>query len=111
MKTANEALPCSLSEKELEVIEQAKAAYKGRIKVGCTECGYCRPCPEGVDIPSCFTYYNNYSMFGREEGYDMWLGRKEKASSCKQCGICEDKCPQGLPIREHLKQVRNAFGS
>lgn len=111
LKTANKALPDSMSAKELEVIELAKVAYKGRIKVGCTECGYCKPCPSGVDIPACFTFYNNLSMFGREEGYGMWLGRKQKASSCKQCGICEEKCPQGLPIREHLKDVKKAFGS
>lgn len=111
LKTANEALPSSLSKSELEIMERAKAAYKGRISVSCTECGYCQPCPEGVDIPSCFTYYNNFSMFGREEGYNMWLTPEQKASSCKECGICEAKCPQGLPIREHLKEVRKAFGT
>lgn len=111
LKTAGDALPGSLSQEELEIMERAKAAYKGRIKVGCTECGYCKPCPSGVDIPSCFTYYNNFSMFGREEGYDMWLSPGQKASNCKECGICEAKCPQGLSIREHLKEVKKAFGS
>jgi uncharacterized protein len=111
LKTANEALPNSLSKNELEVVERAKAAYKGRIKVDCTECGYCQPCPEGVSIPSCFAYYNSFSMFGREEGYNMWLGPKQKASNCRECGECEAKCPQGLSIREHLKEVKKAFGS
>ena len=111
IKTANEALPNSISEKELEIMEQAKAAYMGRVKVNCTECGYCQPCPSGVDIPSCFTFYNNFSMFGREEGYDMWLGSAQKASSCTECGVCETKCPQGITIRERLKEVKEAFGS
>jgi predicted aldo/keto reductase-like oxidoreductase len=111
LKIADEAKPGLLTEKELRIIAEAKKAYKVRIKINCTECGYCQPCPSGVDIPSCFTFYNNYSMFGKEEGYNMWVSPENRASKCEECGLCEEKCPQGLPIREHLKSVKAAFGS
>jgi predicted aldo/keto reductase-like oxidoreductase len=111
LRTAEEGTANSLTENELAIVRQARDAYKARIKVSCTECGYCLPCPSGVEIPSCFTYYNNYSMFGKEEGYNMWISPANRASGCKECGLCEEKCPQGLPIREHLKAVKEAFGS
>ncbi|MDR3601959.1 MAG: aldo/keto reductase [Desulfosporosinus sp.] len=109
LSSANEAESNSLTVKEIEVIGQAKAIFKDKIKVDCTACGYCMPCPEGVNIPTCFSMYNNYHMFGKEEAYNIWLAPEQKASNCVECGLCETHCPQGISIREELKNVKAVF--
>jgi len=109
LKSASEAEANMLTAQEIRAINQVKAIYKDRIKVNCTACGYCMPCPEGVNIPGCFAMVNNYHMFGMDENYHKFLGAKQKASSCVECGLCETHCPQGISIREELKEVVAVF--
>ncbi|NTW72084.1 MAG: aldo/keto reductase, partial [Eubacteriaceae bacterium] len=109
LQTADEAEVHSLTKEEIETIDQVKAALKDRIKVNCTACGYCMPCPHGVDIPTCFAMYNNYHMFGVEEGYNMRMAPQQKASACVECGLCVPNCPQGIEIPEELKKVKAVF--
>src|SRR5690606_38274675 len=73
LKVAEEALPNSLTEDELRLYEQAKKVYKDLMKVDCTGCGYCMPCPRGVDIPRCFNLYNQKYMFNKSPSFD-YLG-------------------------------------
>ncbi len=98
---------------ETKVYDRVKAAYKERIKVGCTGCGYCMPCNNGVNIPGCFEQYNNAIMFEDAEQpkkvYNMFMS-DGCASKCIDCGECEEKCPQQIPIREKLKEVTELFG-
>ncbi|TGE37331.1 aldo/keto reductase [Desulfosporosinus fructosivorans] len=108
LKIASEARENSLPVKELDVIDRAKSLFKQRIKINCTACGYCMPCPAGVNIPSCFAMYNNHHMFCREESYKM-LQPQQRASNCKECGICETHCPQAIPIRQELEKVKSIF--
>jgi Predicted oxidoreductases of the aldo/keto reductase family len=109
IKTASETEVNSLTEKEIKLIDEAKTIIKEKVKVNCTACEYCMPCPVGVSIPRCFAFYNNYHMFGKEENYDRFLLPQQKASSCVECGKCESHCPQGISIREELKNVRAVF--
>lgn len=109
LKSACGAEADSLTPEETKVIDRVKKIFKDRIKVDCTACGYCMPCPAGVDIPACFGMYNSYSMFGEEEGYHRWLAPGQRASNCVECGSCEPHCPQGIPIRRMLKDVSAAF--
>ncbi|TDT63738.1 aldo/keto reductase [Fonticella tunisiensis] len=77
----------------------------------CRRCGYCAPCPQGIDIPFSFilkAYYDNYDLKGWS--MERYKGLKAHASNCKECGICEGRCPYNLPIRSMLKEVRNTFG-
>ncbi|MPW27164.1 aldo/keto reductase [Alkalibaculum sp. M08DMB] len=106
---ANEATTNSLTKKELEIVDEVKEILQERIKVNCTACGYCMPCPEGVNIPSCFTMYNNYQIFGKEEAYNMRMAPSQRASNCVECGICETHCPQGILIRDELRNVKAVF--
>ena len=82
-----------------------------KIRVGCTGCGYCMPCPKGVDIPGSFAAYNRQTTENKFWGlvdYFMATGlRKNSAavSNCIGCGKCEQHCPQGIPIRAELKNV------
>ncbi len=109
LKTASETQANSLSANEIEALDQVKRIFKKRIKVDCTTCGYCMPCPAGVDIPTCFTMYNNYHMFGSEDGYNRWLAPQQRASMCTECGTCETHCPQGISVRRELKNVCALF--
>lgn len=108
LKIAGVASSNSLTKEELDIIEQAKSIFKARIKVNCTACSYCMPCSAGVNIPLCFSIYNNYHMFGRKEMYDH-LSPKERASNCVECGKCEAHCPQRISIREELKNVKALY--
>ncbi|VVB70094.1 Aldo/keto reductase family protein [uncultured archaeon] len=115
---AGEGLSDSLLPEEIALFEDVELEYKKRIKVGCTGCGYCMPCPSGVNVPACFEQYNLASMYDSPDAakynYDISLGGffgdPGLASQCKECKECEERCPQGLPIRRLLKDVVACFG-
>jgi predicted aldo/keto reductase-like oxidoreductase len=84
------------------------------MKVGCTGCGYCMPCPSDVAILVCFEVYNKLHMFGNEEEAKfmyavrmsgMITGTPGYASQCVQCGECLKKCPQEIEIPDFLEKV------
>lgn len=114
IKIAEDALPNSISNEELKLIEEVKAKYNELIKVNCTGCNYCMPCPFGVDIPRNFSLLNESSMYDDLNGYSFaynnFLKEENRANKCAECGACETKCPQNLPIRTHLKEVHAALG-
>lgn len=109
LKLAGENRVNSMTAEELAIVSQAKKIFNSRLKVDCTACGYCMPCPNGVKIPTNFSLYNDYHMFGEKDGYLKRLTAEQRASNCVECGLCETHCPQGIPIRRELKNVRAAF--
>ena len=115
LRTASDAAPNSLTEKELEILNEVKKVFNDRIKVNCTACEYCMPCPAGVNIPKNFSCYNEYSLFVTpatekelKEKYNS-VGPQERADKCVECGKCESHCPQAIKIREELKKVTALF--
>jgi len=112
IRIASDAASDSLSEDELKVFGEVKSIMNEKIKVPCTGCGYCMPCPCGVDIPGCFSNYNDKFLLGEKLNrwkYAQTLGvLSEKpafASKCIECGKCEPHCPQNIEIRKELKSV------
>lgn len=103
----------TLSIEEKELIERVKTIYHSRMKVNCTSCRYCMPCPAGVNIPGCFAMFNNAHMMDDvptfKTNYNIQIGPGHKASNCLECGQCEESCPQGIPIRSMLKEVVKLF--
>lgn len=98
-----------LSVEESAAVEQVAQTLHERIKVGCTGCRYCLPCPMGVDIPDNFSVWNKLGMFGQKDAIKKQWGRfpeAEKAKNCIRCGKCENVCPQKLPIRTALAQLQ-----
>jgi len=117
IRIAGEAGPCTLTAGELALIGRVRDTYKGLMKVGCTGCGYCMPCPAGVNIPECFALYNGASMFGNRREYAFHYltrhgritGDKSHAGLCRNCGKCETTCPQHLPVRACLRDVSDSM--
>jgi uncharacterized protein len=111
LRIAEEARADSLTAEELAVLETVKRVILEKTKVPCTSCGYCMPCPSGVDIPGCFSCLNEKYLFpksGSRMHYFLHQGMTSKpaiASRCTECGICESHCPQNIAIRGELKKV------
>lgn len=111
VKTACESPVGCLTDSDRRLIEQVKEEIAKKVKVGCTGCGYCMPCPRGVDIPGTFRCYNAMYSEGKQGGRKEYLQctafRKDtsSASQCISCGKCETHCPQQIPIRKELKQA------
>ncbi|MDC7232690.1 MAG: aldo/keto reductase [Spirochaetales bacterium] len=109
IRTASEAAPSSLSETEQTIIARAKDFFHSKIRVDCTNCRYCLPCPQGVYIPEIFWAHNHDAFFGDFDKAKFWttgfLKKEQRASNCNSCGRCEKLCPQGIPIRKHLAHV------
>jgi uncharacterized protein len=113
IKVAGEATPGSMSQEEMQVVDDVKMIYRELMKVPCTGCNYCMPCPFGVDNPQTFTDYNNKYFFGKMSAKIFYIGRSiglmgaanSRADQCTQCGKCEKHCPQQIAIREELKNA------
>jgi predicted aldo/keto reductase-like oxidoreductase len=118
IKVAEETLPDSLTADELELYDEVKKVYKSLMKIDCTACGYCMPCPVGVDIPTCFEIYNHKYMFktrGTSFTYltrlgGVFSGNKSHAALCNGCKKCVRACPQKLEIPELLDDVSKELG-
>lgn len=99
-------------EAEEKMLAEVVKAINAKMKVGCTGCGYCMPCPKNVDIPGTFAAYNRrYSdgWFTAEKEYFMCTALRTNitaASNCVGCGRCERHCPQHIHIREELKNAQ-----
>jgi predicted aldo/keto reductase-like oxidoreductase len=117
----------TLSGEDGEIIARLVEVYRQRILVDCTACGYCLPCPAGVDIPQNFAILNNAALEDRR--LRAWLERRKyrkvaaskqrldrenpngNAAMCSQCGQCLKKCPQGINVPEELKKVHAALSN
>ena len=111
IRIAETAEPNQFGEQEQALIAQVREEIQKKMKVPCTGCGYCMPCPQHVDIPMAFHCYNLRYAEGKHSG--MWeyvqstAMRRDttSASQCIGCGKCERHCPQGIQIREKLKEA------
>jgi predicted aldo/keto reductase-like oxidoreductase len=84
--------------------------------IPCTKCGYCAPCPNGVDIPRNFELYNDATLFGGNamalcKNLYASLPAEQKAAACAACGTCEEKCPQQIEIAAMMPRVEAALGT
>lgn len=108
--------PVSLSDDDRAAIDQHLVRLKNLADLYCTGCGYCQPCPEEVAIPKIFDRYNRGRVYGLWESARADYARigtgwdkGSKADACTECGECEEKCPQNIPIRQQLKEAHEAL--
>ncbi len=99
-----------LTKREAEIIVKIRETMRARVQNGCTGCGYCMPCPAGVNIPENFKTWNTYHMYRNynmvKDRWENHLGQETKPKNCIECGKCEQACPQKISIREDLKKVQ-----
>ncbi len=102
IKTTTNFVP--LTTKELNLIQKVKEEIESRIEINCTGCNYCMPCPTKVNIPKCFSVYNDYSMYQNERflnwAYGLLHRDKGHPNQCVDCGKCVPLCPQKLDITQ-----------
>jgi len=102
-----------LGQEETSALAALMDRCAGLAHLYCTGCEYCLPCPSGVSIPRCFELFNYLRVYGIEEyaldEYEKLVQNAKDASQCAECGTCEERCPQNLPIRERLKEVAEAL--
>jgi len=114
IEIAKDALPCMLTPKEEKTIDSVIKGISETYKVPCTGCNYCMPCPHNVNISGCFAAYNASNTVGFVSAMQLYVtstglldpDKKYAASNCQECGNCEKKCPQHIPIIKSLKDVR-----
>lgn len=110
--TADGCQPGCVTEEERAIYRKLVAAINENMKVGCTGCRYCMPCPRGVDIPGTFAAYNRMASDGYWKAlteYFMITGVRQDYTgpgNCIGCGKCEQHCPQHLPIRQELQNAK-----
>jgi uncharacterized protein len=113
LRIAKDGLANSLTDEERNLILEVREAYQARMHVGCTACNYCMPCPKGVDIPLNLNLLNDLYIYQNMEkpsaNYSFLSAKKMSASFCTECGECEEKCTQNIPIREYLKETSETF--
>ncbi len=116
--TENAAVGDRLDRPDAELVNQIKATYGELGDVFCTACGYCLPCPQGLIIPEIMFALNyhrvgmieiggKYYQFFRKMYQEKWV----PAAMCSDCGICETRCTQKLPVREYLREVVKLYES
>lgn len=97
-----------LSPEERLILQQEAAVLGPNF---CRRCGYCMPCPVGIDIPTMFIFHLQYRRYGLKEAIPKrYAAFPTKASGCIECGRCEERCPYNLPIRDMLKHVARDLG-
>ena len=109
--------PHTLTDDEQALIKEHLTRMKKMAELYCSGCGYCQPCPAEVNIPTIFGAYNTSRVYGMHEaakglyhgiGTNPWVKGK-RADACTECGQCEEKCPQKLPIRQQLAEAHAAL--
>jgi len=107
----------SLSDEELEQLDLASRENQRMMDLYCTGCKYCEPCPESVNISEVFRCMNYHQVWDLKEfaksqyaqiGKSQWV-QGNRADACIECGTCEDKCPQLIPIIDQLKECRRVL--
>lgn len=112
-RLADHAVADSLTPAEFELFEKVRQTYRKMLKVDCTGCAYCMPCPVGVDIPQNLNMYNDSFLFKSTESnaflYSQFLSPEQRASNCTDCQTCVEKCPQKINIPRELVEVQKLF--
>ena len=107
---ADRSGPNVLTDDDLSLIDQVKEEYRKRSLIPCTNCRYCLPCPNSVNIPGIFGLYNDAMTFDDLRRarflYPIRIEEDERAGHCIECKECEELCPQEIAISEWIKKAR-----
>jgi predicted aldo/keto reductase-like oxidoreductase len=114
LASADASRPGLLKADELKLIGRVREKVEGLSPIPCTQCGYCMPCPNGVNIPQNFEVYNRIAMYSDLKNskfeYKHRVQEDERAKNCIQCDECLPKCPQNIPISSWMPVVEGVLG-
>ena len=109
LRSADESAVNTFEVAEQKAIAALRKNYSSRIAVPCTNCKYCMPCPNGVDIPVNFQYFNHVYLYddlaAAKFRYSFYLTLSERSDKCIACGECEEKCPQQIKISSWMPKI------
>ncbi len=116
IRIVNDAGCNALTPSDEKLILQIKDIYAAKVRVGCTGCSYCMPCPKGVNIPEIFKIYNDSALSDWTEFGKVFYGlvaasNNRGADNCVGCRNCERHCPQKLQIVDLLREAHEAMKS
>jgi len=113
VKILSDVVPNSLTDKEKDIIQQVADTYRELIQYDCTDCRYCLPCPQKINIPLILMFYNEWFMYEQNPKvkgqFNFFIPKDAVPSVCTACGTCEERCPQKLPVMEALKKAGSLF--
>ena len=120
LEIASKTTPLSMSFEDMEAVELVKRVMRNALKINCSTCGYCMPCPRDVNIPECLKIYNEKYLFNHKgllnpSVFDYFqyvsgiMGKSANAGRCNGCAKCLRKCPQKLNIIKELQKVKKEF--
>jgi hypothetical protein len=114
LRSAHRARIWSFSPAELAVISEVREKYSLRIAIPCSKCNYCMPCPNGLNIPANFEFFNYARLFddvaGARYKYQIFLTEAQRSGACIDCGTCEELCPQKIAISDWMPKVSALLG-
>jgi predicted aldo/keto reductase-like oxidoreductase len=109
LHTADGSRIGAFSAAEHALIADVTEKYRARIAIPCSKCGYCMPCPNGVQIPANFEYFNYAHLYddlpGAKFRYNVFLTEEQRSGACIACGVCEGLCPQKIEIGDWMTKV------
>lgn len=107
------APPDSLSAEEHRIIKEAADGYNRMIKASCTNCKYCMPCLQDINIPETMNIYNQWHLYHAyaptKRELTLRIPEGKRPSNCTDCKACEEKCPQHLPISSIMRETAEAL--
>jgi hypothetical protein len=113
--SGNQSAINNFSQEESELVVRVREEYEGMALIPCTRCGYCVPCPEGIDIPRLLNIYNDSIMYEKHDyaktEYNKFVPEKNRANLCVACLECEEKCPQGILVSEWMVKIDQIFAA
>ena len=94
-----------------EMIQYAASLYRPNMTL-CLGCGYCDVCPEKIPVSKLMMLYQESARVFFEWPKHIQEYRKLRpgGDACVDCGKCEERCPQGIPIRKHLERIGKRLG-
>ena len=114
LRFAESARTGQLGPADQALIARVREQYQARTTIPCTKCGYCMPCPNDINIPVNFDMFNYAHAYDDVSSarfrYKFVLKEGERACACLACGLCEEACPQHIPISEWMPKVSELLG-
>lgn len=108
LRIANEVQIGEFDDADNKLMSDVKEIINAGIKVNCTACRYCMPCPGNIDIPGTFACYNTMyteTKAGGRREFLQAIALQKETRKCINCGKCESHCPQKLDVRKELAKA------